>query len=236
MAGCTVYELRQYTLHPGQRDVLIDVFDREFIESQEAVGLQVVGQFRDLRNPDRFVWFRGFANMHARRAGLTAFYGGPVWAAHKDVANPTMRDFDDVLLLRPVPGRNFPPALGRRPAPGAASSSESLYVTHIYPLVEPLDAAAVQQLAGQLSACVEQVDGQSICLLETENATNDYPALPVREGEHVVVHLSRYRGRDQFEALQHDSEWQEAQRLVAEDALASPVELHLAPTARSLLR
>jgi len=34
---CPIVELRQYTLHPGQRDVLIDLFDREFIESQESV-------------------------------------------------------------------------------------------------------------------------------------------------------------------------------------------------------
>ena len=33
-----IVELRQYTLHPGQRDTLIDLFDREFVESQEAPG------------------------------------------------------------------------------------------------------------------------------------------------------------------------------------------------------
>ena len=56
---CSIVELRQYTLHPGQRDVLIDLFDREFVESQEALGMKIVGQFRDLDNPNRFVWLRG---------------------------------------------------------------------------------------------------------------------------------------------------------------------------------
>lgn len=37
---CPVVELRQYTLHPGKRDVLIDLFDREFIEPQEALGIK----------------------------------------------------------------------------------------------------------------------------------------------------------------------------------------------------
>lgn len=41
-----IVELRQYTLHPGMRDVLIELFDREFVESQEAVGMKVIGQFR----------------------------------------------------------------------------------------------------------------------------------------------------------------------------------------------
>lgn len=33
-----IVELRQYTLRPGQRDALIDLFDLEFVETQEAVG------------------------------------------------------------------------------------------------------------------------------------------------------------------------------------------------------
>ena len=44
---CPIVELRQYTLHPGQRDVLIDLFDREFVESQEALGMKIIGQFRE---------------------------------------------------------------------------------------------------------------------------------------------------------------------------------------------
>src|SRR5688572_25580775 len=57
---CPITELRQYTLHPGKRDTLIDLFDREFVETQEAVGMTLIGQFRDLDKPDRFVWLRGF--------------------------------------------------------------------------------------------------------------------------------------------------------------------------------
>src|ERR1035438_9159076 len=96
-----VIELRQYTLHPRQRDVLIDLFDSEFVETQESVGMRVIGQFRDLDDPDRFVWLRGFADMASRALGLEAFYGGPVWAAHRAAANTTMNDSDNVLLLRP---------------------------------------------------------------------------------------------------------------------------------------
>src|SRR4029450_5728460 len=63
---CQVVELRQYTLYPGRRDALIDLCDREFVESQEATGIVVIGQFRDMDNPDRFIWLRGFADMPAR--------------------------------------------------------------------------------------------------------------------------------------------------------------------------
>ena len=57
---CAVVELRQYTLKRGQREALVWLFENFFIEPQEAAGMQVIGQFQDLDDPDRFVWLRGF--------------------------------------------------------------------------------------------------------------------------------------------------------------------------------
>lgn len=95
-------ELRQYKLVPGKRDVLIELFEREFVETQEAVGMNVIGTFRDMDDPDRFVWLRNFPDMECRARSLAAFYGGPVWKAHREAANATMIDSDNVLLLRPA--------------------------------------------------------------------------------------------------------------------------------------
>ena len=52
---CLIVELRQYTLYSGHRNVLIELFNREFVESQEALGMKIIGQFRELDNPNRFV-------------------------------------------------------------------------------------------------------------------------------------------------------------------------------------
>ncbi|HEV7437476.1 MAG TPA: hypothetical protein VGO22_21845, partial [Pseudorhizobium sp.] len=49
-----VIELRRYRLHPGSREGLISLFDREFVEAQEETGIDVLGQFRDLDDPDSF--------------------------------------------------------------------------------------------------------------------------------------------------------------------------------------
>ena len=103
-----VLELRQYKLHPGQRDVLIALFEREFIESQEALGMRLVGQFRDRNDPRRFTWIREFPNMPDRERALKAFYSGPVWARHREAANATLEDNDNVLLLRPDLGSRLP--------------------------------------------------------------------------------------------------------------------------------
>ena len=97
-------ELRRYARRPGQRETLVELLDREFVVTQEAVGMEILGQFRDLDDPDSFVWLRGFSDMRTRKRGLEAFYGGPVWKAHAASANATMIDVDNVLLLRPLVG------------------------------------------------------------------------------------------------------------------------------------
>ena len=64
--------------------------------------MTVIGTFRDVDNPDRFVWLCGFTEMATRAQALQEFYGGPVWKAHREAANATMIDSDNVLLLRPA--------------------------------------------------------------------------------------------------------------------------------------
>jgi hypothetical protein len=123
---CGVVELRRYTLKPGARETLVVLFDREFLESQEALGMQILGTFRDLDDPEQFVWLRGFADLVSRAPALHAFYSGDVWKAHGDAANATMVDVDNVLLLRPAAGGphlQLDPSRGRRSAPSSATRS-----------------------------------------------------------------------------------------------------------------
>ena len=96
----SILELRQYTLYPGKRDTLIDLFERDFLDPQEVMGAELIGQFCDLENPNRFVWLRGFPDMSSRGRMLEEFYTGSIWKAHREEANATMEDSDNVLLLR----------------------------------------------------------------------------------------------------------------------------------------
>src|SRR6476660_8067323 len=102
MVGSAIVELRQYQHVAGKRDDLIALFEREFIEEQERLGMVILGQFRDLDDPDRFVWLRGFPDMVRRAEALHAFYTGPAWRAYSGRANATMVSVDNVLLLRPA--------------------------------------------------------------------------------------------------------------------------------------
>ena len=218
---CPVVELRQYTLRHGQRDVLIELFDREFIESQEAVGMEMIGQFRDLDRPDRFVWMRGFPDMQRRREALEAFYGGPIWKTHAAAANATMVDVDDVLLLRPIaPSTGFEPQ-PRRPAQGRDVPAAHFAVT-ICSLSEPADPDVLMRT---LLPALGEMTPPSLATFVEEPSENTFPALPVRTGEHVVVLVQR---------VVDDSWPAPIEPNLALDA--PPLQLRLAPTARSRLR
>jgi hypothetical protein len=237
---CPILELRRYTLHPGRRDDLIDLFDREFVESQEATGMRVVGQFRDVDAPDRFVWLRGFPDMEARARSLAAFYDGPVWALHRDAANATMVDSDDVLLLRPAgDGAGFVLPSDRPPA-GAAAQPASLVVAAIYPLRAPAARGFFSFFEERMRRPLTETGARPLATLETEPAENTFPRLPVRTGEDVFVWFASFDTIDDHRrhvaALAEMRTWTDG--VVPEMApyLAAPPELlRLQPTARSLI-
>ena len=178
---CPVVELRQYTLHPGTRDTLVRIFDEHFVESQERCGMRVIGQFRDLDDPDRFVWLRGFPDMEARTRALEAFYGGPVWKEHNAAANATMVDHTNVLLLKPADrtaGFRFDPRL--RPEPESPVIAGGVVIATIDHL-DGWPASDVVAAPGDAS------EAKVLARLVTEPARNSFARLPVREDANVLV-------------------------------------------------
>lgn len=222
-----VVELRRYALHPGRRDNLIALFDREFVEAQEATGMTVIGQFRDLGDPDSFVWLRGFADMAARKASLTAFYGGPVWARHRDDANGTMIDSDNVFLLRPArPGGGFGVPALPRPAPGSSALPGGFMAACVCHLDAPADDALIRRFETEIAPALAAVGVPVLGCFVTEPAENTFPRLPVRDGETVLAWFSQLAGADVA-----------ALRAVIVHHLTQPVDVAvLQPTARSWLR
>ena len=236
---CPIVELRQYTLHPGKRDVLIDLFDREFVESQEALGMKVIGQFRDLDNPNRFVWLRGFRDMPSRARALTDFYGGPVWKAHREAANATMIDSDNVLLLHPAtPTSGFSLGNRERPRLGSNETRSELIVATIYYLDAPVDAAFAQFFEKTVKPAVISTGATVLAYFVTEHSENTFPALPVQEGENVFVWFARFNDAaacERYFAYPRSPRWRdEISKELARRLKREPEILKLSPT-RSLL-
>ena len=237
---CPIVELRQYTLRPGKRHVLIDLFDREFVEPQEALGMKIIGQFRDLDHRNRFVWLRGFSDMPSRARALQGFYGGPVWKAHREVANATMIDSNNVLLLRPPSAASgFSIAETIRPEPGSGEAPKRTILVTIYYFDGPVAGDFVEFFEKKIKPETAAAGAVTVAYFVSEHSENSFPALPVREGENVFVWFARFSDPAAcdlyFGTLARSERWQKITAQLGRRLKGTPEILKLAPTARSLL-
>ena len=237
---CPLVELRQYTLVGGQRERLIALFDGEFIETQEATGITVIGQFRDLNNSDRFVWLRGFDDMPTRARALHEFYGGPAWKTHREAANATMIDSDNVLLLRPAwPTSGFQLEKAKRPPIASTTTREDLFLAMIYHLGKASGADFAAFFERELQPRLTKAGVSVLASFVTETHPNTFPRLPVRENANVFVWFARFLDSKAYEkclaAIGGSILEKEPAGKLPALIVDEPEILMLSPTARSLL-
>ncbi|MFJ8750323.1 NIPSNAP family protein [Streptomyces sp. NPDC102441] len=205
----------------------------------QETGMTVLGQFRDLDDPDRFVWLRGFASMETRSRALASFYGGPVWAEHGPQANDTMIDSDDVLLLRPVSADSgFTRSPSLRPEAGTPAPDGFVAAT-VWPS-PPGRHDMIALIRDGLLSGLMRTGPAPLALLTTETARNTFPRLPVRTGENVAVIVTSYPDEDahrrHLAALHADPRTRdEILPCINRARSAAPRTLRLAPTGRSLI-
>lgn len=232
-----VIELRQYKLVEGRRDAFVALFDDQFVDSQEALGMRLVGQYRDHDADDRFTWIRGFRDMAAREQGLNQFYFGPVWKANRDAANPMLVDNDNVLLLRPAaPGFGFGPATARtREASGGAVQVVIEY------LWKAPDEGFAAFFADEMKPALDAAEVTVIGAYVPLDAPNNFPALPVRADRKLLVWFVRGASHEAIDAAlaraRSSERWQSRVAASLHDAEErAPQILRLDPTPRSALR
>jgi NIPSNAP protein len=240
VASWPIIELRHYLLHPFAREQLIALFDAEFVEPQEDAGMQLIAQFRDIDRPDVFTWMRGFPDMCARAASLAAFYDGPVWARHRDAANATMINSDDVRLLRAVRRDAALRIDADRPAISATAIAPGLMVVDIYPLRDRSVHGFAEWFESSMVPRVAAAGAQPFALYETAPFENTFPRLPVRECEHAFVSFTRYADAADYDRhaahLAGDDQWVSSVLPQLRAHLAGPaIVWRLTPTARSLV-
>ena len=234
MLDLRVFELRQYTMFVGKRDTLVSLFEKHFIEPQNALGAHVVGTFNDMDDPDRFVWIRGFSDMSARKRALETFYNGPTWERDKAAANATMADSDNVLLLRPA-----------GPAPEIAASvqsgiSSAVYGVQLFYLSGAEPAPFCEFFDTTVLPRIRDLGIDPLLRLVSEEAANDFPRLPTRR-ESVFVWMARWKdihAHSAFMTAFHRwTGWRDAAPEAVFPALMrKPEILRLSPTPRSALK
>jgi hypothetical protein len=193
-----IVELRQYLLRRDRRDKLIDLFDREFVESQEALGIRVIGQFRDIDRVNHFVWLRGFSDHERRRDALTSFYGGPVWQEHGAAAAATMIDSGDVHQLKAIgePEERLSMRSASDRDVGGDRGSIVIIVVH-----RRSDSAVdhARLFREHVIPTVEMAGLRTLGVYTTDPAENLFPALPIRPSN-VLVWIGGGSGPDALES------------------------------------
>jgi len=218
-------ELRNYQLKPDALDEFVEHFERRFVESQNELGMDILGIFRHLDEPDRFVWVRRYLEPSRRAAALTEFYTGPVWKQYGPRANEMMLDVDDVHLVEPDASLpKFPLASGEGEAEGETTVVAALY--ELGPSEGDIPAELATAMTASIGGTAPEV--RELGRLVTSAWPNDFPALPIHEDVRVGLWLLADGDRGAPSS--------NLAATVASKTGHAVVVLHLAPTARSTLR
>ncbi len=235
----TIFELRRYRLLPGGREPLISLFDREFVEPQEALGMRIEGEFRDLDDPDAFVWVRSFRDMEARTEALQSFYSGPAWKTYGPDANTTMLNSDNVLLLKPA--GDMHPFAGnlRREQEMGRPETGGVVITHTCSLAPGTEGDFARDFLDHALPIIEGAGARVDAVFVTERSANGFRRLPVREGETVFVWFERHQDETAVsrhqERLRLSSAWTDEVHPRMDSLCWRKIETaYLTPTARSL--
>jgi hypothetical protein len=237
----TVLEVRKYLIKPTMQQHFIDYFEEHFITSQREVGMQVLGQFRPIGDPNHFVWIRGFEDMVARLKGLQGFYGGSFWAKHRNTTNSMILDNDDVLLLSPLTD-----IADLTCGATAERIAADLAAATISPATGVIVLERYQAKVGQRETVIEALQAKVLPLYERESISvrglfvaemseNTYPRLPVIQNADELVVITAYADEAAYYA-QYDK-----LQTVIKDSLAGLLNrasdaLLLSPTLRSPIR
>jgi hypothetical protein len=99
-----IVEVRSYRIKPGKRDEFIELFETRAVPAQRTYGINVIGPFLDVENPNKFVFLRSFPSLEERDRMKEAFYRGELWKNELEELALPLLDSYDVILCEASPG------------------------------------------------------------------------------------------------------------------------------------
>jgi hypothetical protein len=100
---------------------------------------------------------------------------------HGDAVNALIVDLDDLLLVR---------TFAARPN-GRQTGAAAIICATILSFTEPVDTRVAAVLAEETEQLLALLDGQQLGTFVSANSTNNFPRMPITDGEHVWVALAR---------------------------------------------
>ncbi len=101
-----LFELRHYYIVPGRREEFIEVMEQLAIPFQLSKGMVVLGGFRDLEDPDLYIWLRRYRDEQERQRLYDAVYGSEFWKneVRPRIADLLLREKSRTHLMEPTAG------------------------------------------------------------------------------------------------------------------------------------
>jgi hypothetical protein len=225
-------------MKPLGRDSFIDNFEAHYLEDMERFGAIVMGQFRVMDEPDRFVWFRGFSDMSLRAPSLRAFYSGEVWKRHGDISKALFVRPLTVRLLRPLDGTDLTAGMTLASTlsafgSGTCSVETGVVVVDIFRVAESHRRDELADMLRTALATPESKGSELRGALVAEERTDSWEEEVIRDLQEVVLVTVH---RDRASAERHTESVASLAGQISRDLTGPPTSLALLPTMRSAMR
>jgi hypothetical protein len=99
----SVFELRQYRTHPGQRDNWVKYMEEVIIPFQTARGMTIVGSWVGEQEDDLYVWVRRFDSEEERQRLYRDVYESDEWKSTIAPKIPDMMNRERIVVTRLTP-------------------------------------------------------------------------------------------------------------------------------------
>jgi hypothetical protein len=97
-----IIEMRTYKTKPGCRAPFLEIFQRKSVPAHAEIGMEILGPFLSVEDPDTFFFMRGFPDLASREPMKAKFYEGELWKRELEaVLLPMLEKYEVVLVEDP---------------------------------------------------------------------------------------------------------------------------------------
>jgi hypothetical protein len=98
-----IIEMRTYKTKPGCRAQFVEIFKSRSIAAHTQIGMQILGPFLSVEDPDTFFFMRGFPDLASREPMKAKFYEGPLWKNElENLVMPMLEKYEVTVVDDPA--------------------------------------------------------------------------------------------------------------------------------------
>ncbi|HYN06303.1 MAG TPA: NIPSNAP family protein [Vicinamibacterales bacterium] len=94
-----IVEMRTYKTTPGKRAEFIEIFRTRSMPAHAEIGMNILGPFLSIEDPDTFFFMRGFPDLASREPLKAQFYEGALWKGELEAIMLPMLEKYEVVLV-----------------------------------------------------------------------------------------------------------------------------------------